>query len=161
MAASHGFEPWQSDPTLRLWDLENGQTLRTLQGHTGKITHLAVTPDGISAISASDPNLGRDPTLRLWDLERGQTLQALEGHPSSVCAVAVTPDGRRAVCASDDRTLRVWDLESGQTLHTLEGHADLLNAALSACLTISTRMSTAWCARLPMPGRWTSAPWRP
>jgi WD40 repeat protein len=105
------------DQTLQLWDLETGQTLRTLQGHTSAVGAVAVTPDGRRAISASE-----DQTLRLWDLETGQTLRTLQGHTSAVDAVAVTPDGHRAISASEDQTLRLWDLETGQTLRTLQGH---------------------------------------
>lgn len=84
--------------------------LRTLKGHTGSVTHVAVMPDGHRAVSVSE-----DKTLRLWDLESGQSLRTLEGHTDSVAAVVVTPDGRRVVSASKDRTLRLWDLESGQS----------------------------------------------
>jgi WD40 repeat protein len=115
------------DNALRLWDLESGQTLRTLKGHTECVTAVAITPDGRRAVSASG-NLVSDQalenkTLRLWDLESGRTLRTLKGHTSKVKAVAVTPDGCRAVSGSDDKTLRLWDLKSGQTLRTLECHA--------------------------------------
>ena len=108
------------DRTLRLWDLESGQTIRTLEGHTGSVRAVAVTPDGRRAVSASE-----DRTLRLWDLESGQTIRTLEGHTDSVRAVAVTPDGRRAVSASEDRTLRLWDLESGKEIATFTGESDM------------------------------------
>ena len=111
------------DQTLRLLDLETGETLHTLEGHTDRVTAVAVTLDGRRAVSGSD-----DETLRLWDLATGQTLRTLEGHTQSVWAVAVTPDGLRAVSASRDQTLRLWDLETGQTLRTLEGHTDWVNA---------------------------------
>jgi WD40 repeat protein len=65
------------DQTLRVWDLESGQTLRTLQGHKDVVSAVAVTPDGRRAVSGSD-----DATLRLWDLESGQTLRTLQGHTS-------------------------------------------------------------------------------
>jgi len=98
-----------------------GALIRTLEGHTGRVTAVAVV-DSRRAVSASD-----DGTLRVWDLESGQTLKTLEGHRHWVFAVAVV-DGRRAVSASNDGTLRVWDLESGQTLKTLEGHKAGVNA---------------------------------
>jgi WD40 repeat protein/serine/threonine protein kinase len=112
-----------SDRTLRLWDLESGQTLRALDGHSGSVQAIAVTSDGRRAVSGSD-----DGTLRLWDLESGQTVRTLQGHTGPVQAVAVTLDGRRAVSASSDRELRIWDLESGETLRTLNGHRGPVNA---------------------------------
>jgi hypothetical protein len=112
-----------SDKTLRVWDLENGRTLRWLEGHVGGVNAVAVTPDGRRAVSGSS-----DKTLRVWDLESGQPVRTLHGHTSSVYAMAITPDGRRAVSGSLDNTLRVWDLESGQTLRTLQGHNSLVNA---------------------------------
>ena len=55
------------DVTLRIWDLESGQLLRTLEGHLGGV-EVAVTPDGRRVVSGS-----KDKTLRVWDLESGQT----------------------------------------------------------------------------------------
>jgi len=110
------------DRTLRLWDLETGQTLRTFES-PDSVWAVAVTPDGHRAVSGS-----YDRTLMLWDLETGQTLRTLKGHTNIVSAVAITPDGLRAVSASWDRTLRLWDLETGQTIRTLEGHTDNVSA---------------------------------
>ncbi|HEY2291635.1 MAG TPA: TIR domain-containing protein [Thermoanaerobaculia bacterium] len=110
-----------SDGTLRVWDLESGQTLQILQGHTAWVNAVAVL-DSRRAVSAST-----DGTLRVWDLESGQTLQTFQGHTTWVNAVAVL-DGRRSVSASSDGTLRVWDLKSGQTLQILQGHTAWVNA---------------------------------
>jgi WD40 repeat protein/serine/threonine protein kinase len=111
------------DRTLRVWDLESGQSIRKLEGHTDWVNAVAVTPDGNRAISAS-----ADRTLRVWDLESGESVCTLEGHTDRVNAVAVTPDGDRFVSASSDRTLRVWDLKSGRLVRILEGHLDVVNA---------------------------------
>jgi WD40 repeat protein len=96
-----------------------GALLRTLVGHAGWVTAVAIGPDGRQALSGA-----AEGTLRLWDLQTGQSLRTLEGHVGSVTAVAVLPDGLRALSASRDRTLRLWDLQTGQTLCTLEGHTD-------------------------------------
>jgi WD40 repeat protein len=50
------------DKTLKLWDLDSGRELRTLQGHSDSVTAVAVAPDGRRALSAS-----QDKTLKLWD----------------------------------------------------------------------------------------------
>jgi hypothetical protein len=110
------------DNTLRVWDLESGQTLRTLQGHSW-INAVALTPDGRRVVSGGESTKptkvsSEDNTLRVWDLESGQTLRTLQGHTAGVNAVALTPDGRRVVSSSHDNTLRVWNLEDGKELVT-------------------------------------------
>ena len=37
----------------RVWDLERGEALRTLEGHTDAVSAVALTPDGKRAVSAS------------------------------------------------------------------------------------------------------------
>ncbi|MFA7158472.1 MAG: hypothetical protein WC299_04145, partial [Kiritimatiellia bacterium] len=103
---------------LLVWDLESGECLHILKGHSYGVLSVSVTPDGRWAVSG-----GVDKTLRVWDLENGECLRILQGHNSSIEAVVVTPDGRRVISGSYDDTLRVWDLESGECLRTLEGHS--------------------------------------
>jgi WD40 repeat protein len=110
------------DRTLKIWDLQSGYALATLEGHTDWVNACAVTPDGRRVVSAS-----HDRTLKTWDLESGRQLATLEGHAFWVSGCAVTPDGRSVVSASQDGTLKVWDLESGRVLATLEGHATGMN----------------------------------
>ena len=62
-----------------MWDLESGACLRTLEGHSGWVLSVSVTPDGRRAVSAS-----WDKTLRVWDLESGACLRTLEGHSGAV-----------------------------------------------------------------------------
>jgi WD40 repeat protein len=101
------------DKTLKVWDLNTGQVLRALEGHSSKVNAVAVSPDGRRAVSVSGDN-----TLKVWDLETGRELRTLEGHSNHVNGVAVSPDGRRAVSASEDHALKVWDLETGTPLAT-------------------------------------------
>jgi WD40 repeat protein len=91
--------------------------LRTLEGHTGQVSAVAISSDGRRAVSGS-----YECTLRVWDVESGQRSSALKGRTDAVQTIDVTPDERSAVSGSDVRALRLWDVESGQSLRTLEGH---------------------------------------
>ena len=52
------------DGTVRLWDPSTGKQLRTLQGHTGRVTGVcAVSVDGRPLLVST----GNDGTVRLWD----------------------------------------------------------------------------------------------
>jgi WD40 repeat protein len=90
-----------------------------LEGHTGEVTALVMTPDGNRVVSGS-----WDKTLWVWDIASGKCLRVLKGHTGWVSALAITPDGSRVVSGSRDRTLRVWDLASGECLRVLEGHGE-------------------------------------
>ena len=124
------------DKTLRVWDLESGECLKTLEGHTEGVLSVSLSADGRRAISGSS-----NATLRVWDLESGECLKTLggtlEGHTDRVTSVSLSTDGRRAISGSYDNTLRVWDLESGECLKTLggtlEGHTRIVTSvSLSA-----------------------------
>lgn len=114
---------WKGAPWLRpltsSFTQPGGQLLRTLQGHTGGVSAVALTPDGRYAVSAS-----WDKTLKVWDVASGVELDTLRGHHDVVRAVAVMPDGQHVISASDDTTLKMWDIHSGRELRTLLGHTD-------------------------------------
>jgi len=109
------------DKTLRLWDVETGQYLRVLEGHTELARGLAWSADQRRFLSGSN-----DKTLRLWDVETGQCLRVLVGHTNDVRCVAWSANQRRAITGARDKTLRLWDVETGQCLRVLEGHKDSL-----------------------------------
>ncbi len=78
-----------TDKTIKLWDLESGRCLGTLEGHENPVDSVAISPD--DTIIAST---GRhDQTLRLWDLHTGVCLQTIQvpvgGAPISI---AFKPD---------------------------------------------------------------------
>jgi WD40 repeat protein len=100
-----------------------GPLVRTLIGHSGSVTAVAVTPDGRQAVTTSE-----DSTLKVWDLESGAEMQSVTTGHTLWAAVAVTPDGRRALSGSVDGTVKGWDLESGSEVCSLAGQAVLVNA---------------------------------
>lgn len=53
-----------ADKTIKLWDIETGELIRTLEGHTAGISDIAWSHDGEYLASASD-----DKTIWIWNLE--------------------------------------------------------------------------------------------
>ena len=72
---------------VRLWDARTGAEAARLEGHTSRVTALAVLPDGRLA-SGSD-----DRTIRPWDLKIGKELCRLEIDAGVLC-LAAHFDGR-------------------------------------------------------------------
>jgi WD40 repeat protein len=68
------------DKTIRVWDLESGELLCTLKGHTDIVNSVHVSEGRI--VSGSS-----DKTIRIWHLESGEPLRTLEGHTHQVNSV--------------------------------------------------------------------------
>ena len=98
-----------------------------MQGHSGAVLGVAVTPDGKRAISASI-----DKTVKVWHLETGRNLCTLKGHAAPVHGVAVAPGGIRAVSASADQALKLWDIDTGVLITTFRSEGSALCCAFAA-----------------------------
>ncbi len=103
-----------------------GALLRTLQGHSNSVNAVAVTPDGLQAISGSS-----DKTLKVWNLATGELRHTLQGHSHWVKAVAVSPDGLQAISGSDDNTLKVWNLATGKVIASFTGESSIYCCAVA------------------------------
>ena len=71
------------DHTLKIWDLETGVLLRTLEGHTEMVYGVAALPDPRRAISCSE-----DRTVKLWDLANGRCVATWTADEPVRCVAA-------------------------------------------------------------------------
>jgi len=67
------------DNTLKLWNLQTGDCLRTFKGHGRGVTAIALSADGSRVVSG-----GGDCDIRYWNVQSGKCLRILEGHPSGM-----------------------------------------------------------------------------
>ena len=108
-----------SDGTVKVWDVESGQRIFTLNGHSGTVGGVALSPDGGKLASA-----GWDGKVKVWDTGTGRETLAFEGHNGPVHCVAYSPDGKRLASGGFDQTVKVWDAGTWQEISTLDGHSD-------------------------------------
>jgi len=81
---------------------------RTLSGHKGYITALALTPHSDIAATASG-----DGSARLWSLSTGRALCEFRGHVGGLRTVAISANARWAVTVGLDGSARLWDMSCG------------------------------------------------
>jgi hypothetical protein len=84
-------------------DVKTQRTIRFSRS-SGRLTSMAVSPDGRFAVSGSG-----DKTVKLFDRETGKEIRSLAGHTGTVWSVAFSPDGKTIVSGSEDKTVRIWD----------------------------------------------------
>ncbi|KAF9476601.1 WD40 repeat-like protein [Pholiota conissans] len=106
------------DRTVRVWNMETGQELQCMKGHTRAVRALQF--DEVKLITGS-----MDCSIKVWDWRRGQCIRTLNGHTEGV--VCLNYDTNVLASGSVDSTIKVWNLRTGGAF-TLRGHSDWVNA---------------------------------
>jgi WD40 repeat protein len=104
------------DGTLKMWNTESLEKVRTYFGHSDKVTTVSFSPDGRQILSG-----GVDKRAILWDAETGKPLKILKGHQEGISAVAINPNGWLVATASyqmnrKDYSIRLWDAKTAKCL---------------------------------------------
>ncbi|WP_413173039.1 WD40 repeat domain-containing protein [Anabaena azotica] len=97
----------------------------TLTGHSGKVSSVAISPDGEVLVSGC-----ADKTINIWNLQTGKLIRTLTGNSGAISSVAVSPDGQFLAvgsCEHPQGNVKVWNLKTGKLIHTLLGHQKPVN----------------------------------
>lgn len=96
---------------LLLWN--PGRDPVMLEGHSGRVLDVVVTPDGQKAVSAAS-----DDTILIWDLNSGRQIRQLQGSTGHADSVAIARNCTLAY-AIYGHTLVAYDLSAGARLGSL------------------------------------------
>jgi F-box and WD-40 domain protein MET30 len=108
------------DRTARIWNLETGEEIRCIKGHTRALCALQF--DEVKLVTGS-----MDHTLRIWNWRTGDCISTLESHTEGV--ICLNFDSTFLASGSIDTTVKVWMLRTRECF-TLRGHRDRVNAVL-------------------------------
>jgi WD40 repeat protein len=103
-----------SDKSIKIWTLTKFSEYKTLTGHIGSVTALALSPDGKMLASVSE-----DVSLRIWNLKNFQLVRVFYGHKGKLSAVAFSPDGRYVASAGEDKQLIVQEVKTGNIVRKI------------------------------------------
>lgn len=116
-----------SDKTIKIWNLADGNLIRTLFSHESGVIAVAISPDKQTLVSSSN-----DQTIKIWNLVTGELIRTLDGHEGAVWSIAITPNGQTLVSGSGDKTIKIWNLQTGQLVNTLTHHlSSVMSLAIS------------------------------
>ncbi|MDJ0658856.1 MAG: WD40 repeat domain-containing protein [Crocosphaera sp.] len=113
------------DETVMILSLSNGRKLSFLREHTGKVSDVAISPNGEHIVSVS----GDDRTIRIWDLESGELIQTIGANIGPTTSVQYTPDGTMFITGAigSDRTFKFWDATTFELLNTSSQQPGFIN----------------------------------
>ena len=87
---------------IKLWNIDSGTILDTLQGHSSYVWGVSWSPDGNKIASAS-----QDGTVRLWNSSTNENIATF--NTGWAFCVAWSPDGERLVSGNSSDNIRIWD----------------------------------------------------
>jgi WD40 repeat protein len=93
------------DKTIKLWNLETSQEIKTLSGHSDHICSVAYSPNGQILASAS-----KDKTVKLWSVASGKEISSVKCSDSVIYSIAFSPDGKILAAGSGDTTITLFPI---------------------------------------------------
>lgn len=105
-----------SSGEIKLWEVETGKEIKTLQGHSRELTSLVFSNDDRYLLSGS-----MDRTINLWDVSTGREIRTFQGHLDIVKSVAFSPDGKTAA-SMDSKEIKLWDIKTGREIKSFKGN---------------------------------------
>uniref|UniRef100_A0A3B4ZLJ2 Uncharacterized protein n=1 Tax=Stegastes partitus TaxID=144197 RepID=A0A3B4ZLJ2_9TELE len=123
------------DTTAKLWDVENGEEVATLAGHTAEVLSLCFNTVGNQLVTGSF-----DHTVAVWDVASGRRVHTLIGHTGEISNVQFNWDCSLIVTGSMDKTCKLWEAGNGKCVATLVGHKE---EVLDVCFDLSGQLIAA------------------
>ncbi|AEO58236.1 hypothetical protein MYCTH_2305429 [Thermothelomyces thermophilus ATCC 42464] len=134
------------DTTVKLWDLDTRQPIRTFEGHVGHVQQVLLLPpeyepddelltgnaglgDNSDAVSVASGTDGT-PTVSFVQPERRSSSPSREGDIRSMYGPSFASDPSRPLppryflSGALDSTIRLWDSATGRCLKTMFGHLE-------------------------------------
>jgi WD40 repeat protein len=106
-----------NDKTIKVYDVNQGKHLFTLEGHTRTVTSCAISLEGPYIVSAS-----QDKTLKLWSARFDGKPAPENIYPASAQTCAVSADGQNVIFDAPGNLLCVVEAEIGLEKLSLKGH---------------------------------------
>ncbi|KAM8977522.1 superkiller complex protein 8 [Pelodytes ibericus] len=106
------------DAHIRLWDLESGKQIRSIDAGPVDAWSVAFSPD--SQHLATGSHVGK---VNIFGVETGKKEFSLDTRGKFILSIAYSPDGKYLASGAIDGIINIFDIATGKLLHTLEGHA--------------------------------------
>ncbi len=103
-----------SSKTMRIWDVEHGQCLRTIDTYLVVFLDIDWSPDGQFLAAGSSGG-----QIMLWQVAPFPSRSTLGGHSEGVQGVAWSPDGQFLASAGNDGRIGLWNSTTGACIEML------------------------------------------
>jgi WD40 repeat protein len=101
-----------SDRTVKIWDSQTGQCLKTLYGHNRPVLSVTFSPNGKTIASC-----GGHSIIKLWNIETGECFQTIREKASYT--IKFNSNGLILASGHTSGIVKLWGTNNGQCIQTL------------------------------------------
>lgn len=123
---SHSAVSTAADGTTKVWNVDSGACVLTLEGDGRPCVRASFSPSGALKAEVAMPHAD---TPHVFCTVTGDLYVRLKGHAGAVNSARFSPDSKLVATASADGTARIWCVKYGTCLKTLVGHTAGVNSA--------------------------------
>lgn len=91
--------------SIQIYNTSNGSLIRTLSGHSGRVSEIQWSPDQKLIFTSS-----WDGSARVWDAQTGRVQRIFRGSTQPLNSITLSNDGFRVMAGGWDGTPRLWDI---------------------------------------------------
>lgn len=111
------------DNKIKVWRLEDGSLIKTIDLKKQTASSLAITPDRNTLIAGCSDN-----RIRFWRFPRCDSYRYIKTGVEGTTAITVLYDNETLISASTDKIIRMWSVSKRKLLRALPEHAAEIKA---------------------------------
>ncbi len=117
----------KSDYSIDVWDLDHGNLIMTLVGHTLNVSWIEMSRDNKIIVTG-----GNDHRIIVWSGTTGAILQSLPQFDRRVTVLSLSSNGEYLLFSNGDSLATIWDIKEKKIAQFLKGHcAPIIAAAMN------------------------------
>ena len=101
------------DLTIKIWNVDTGECIRTMTGHSAPVRSLEMISSSPRVIASG----AEDNSIKLWNVDSGECIKTLTGHSSHVLSLKLVANN---VLASGAELIKLWRIDTGECINTLD-----------------------------------------
>jgi len=116
-----------NDSRIRIYRLKDGQIIKTLEGHTGAVRSLNITPDSKYLYSTSV-----DGSIRQWQFPFGSQAKILRQGESELLCATLSSTGDFLLAGGLKSDIELWNISSGSKIREINTRSSAVTAISSS-----------------------------
>ena len=107
----HRLASASADTTVKIWDIERGESIKTISGNGIEMTGVAYVGTTSNIVASTLQNV-----VQLFDSNSGKQIKQFSPASDSLHAVAVSPNGMYAMATGREGVACIWHIQDGRQI---------------------------------------------